>query len=259
MLNREKKVEIRSLNKNKFGGLAIYPNSTGVVLVPQLTKAGFRTGLTKDEEKEFEKALNLKEGELSKKSEFWGEKIDIRVKTKTTLDLSDDWDFLRYKFACAHTRICPSPLDLAKHSDADFVIYDEESQAKVESASINWEIKAFEAFVKLSEQEKKDILKLYGTKTEGANLDIVNTRLHKFLKADPERFVKTVEDKDLEIKVFIEDLLDKAIIKKNKSFFMNGDDTIASSTEELVEYLKHPKNSAILASFKGRLETRKKK
>ncbi len=257
MENRTRKVEIRSLNKNKFGGLALYPYSSGTVLVPQLTKSGFKTGLTKAEETQFEEALNLKKGELGRKSELWST-VEIRVKNKAILDLSDDWDYLKYKTLFENTRVCPSPTLTHKYANAEYVLVDEEADAKLESIEIDWEIKAFEHFVKLSEKDKKGVLRIYGVIADNANIDIINTKLHKFLKENPKRFVETLEDKNLENKIFIAELLENEILTKHRNLFKNGDDIIGNTTEEVLEYISNPKNSSIVANFKTRLAKSKK-
>lgn len=251
MEDRNRKVEVRSLNKNKFGGLGLYPNSSGVVLVPQLIKGGWKTGLTKEEETHLEKSMHLKEGELNKKSEFWST-LELRVKNKIILDLTDDTDFLKYKFANVHTRIAQSMEKM--QFGAEFVIIDEETEAKADSIKINYEIEAFSIFTKLTEDNKKGILQLYGIKTPFTSTDMVNSKLHKFLKQDPKKFCEIANDKSKDIKILIEDLLNAGIIKKEKFFFKNGDDVIGTSTEEVIEYLKAPKNSAVYSSFKVRLQ-----
>ena len=259
MENRNRRVEIRSLNKNKFGGLSLYPYSSGTVLVPQLTKAGFKTGLTKEEETLFEEALNLKKGELSRKSEFWsGIESELRIKNKAILDLNLDSDFLKYRWILENSKVCPATKDLSKYPNAEFVIVDEESEAAEDAKQINWEIKAFESFVELTEADKKGVLKIYGVKADSASIDMVNSKLHKFLKLDPKRFVQTIEDKNLKTKVLIEELLEYSIITKSKNFYKNGDDIIGASTDEVLEYLNNPKNSSLLANFKSRLEKAKK-
>ncbi len=260
MEERNKKVEIRSLNKNKFGGLSLYPYSSGVVLVPQLTKAGaFRTGLSKEEEVHFEDVLNLKKGELARKSEYWaGVGCEIRIKNKIVLDLEDDSDFLKYKWALENSRICPALTEISKHPNAEYVIIDEESVAKADAIDINYEIKAFKHFVELSNEDKIGLLRIYGIKAADASTDMINTKLHKVLKQDPKRFVQTVEDKHMKTKVFIEEMLEHRILTRDRNFYKNGDDIIGSAIDEVIEYLGNPKNSSILANFKGRLDKAKK-
>lgn len=258
MENRNRKVEIKSLGKSKFGGLAIYPNTSGVTLTPQLNKAGgYNTGLTKEEEEELEKILNLPKGSLNKKNgDFWHAQ-EIKVKSKTVLDLSDESQYIKYKWLTASTRVCPSPNDLIKYPQAEYVIVDEETIAKQESKNIDWEIEAFEIFTKLSQEEMRGLLKVFGVKADNASMDMIKTKTHKILKANPEVFIATAKDKNLKTRIIIEDMIDKQIISRWKTFFKNGDEIIASSMEELVEFFNNPKNSAIVAGLKNRLEKTK--
>jgi hypothetical protein len=259
MEDRQKKVELRSLSKNKFAGLALYPYSSGVVLTPQIGKTGYKTGLTKEEETQFEEVLNLKKGELARKNgDFWHMQ-EVRIKNKVVLDLSDDNDYLKFRWLTDSTRVCPSLTLVNKYPNAEYVLIDEQAEAKKESIDIDWEVKAMEHFMSLSTEEKRGILKLYGSPSDNVNEDMVKTALYKKVKIDFERFVKTIEDKDRETRIFIEELLEHDVVTKQKNFYKNGDDTIGNTTDDVLEYLKNPKNSSIIANFKSRLIKAKSK
>ena len=257
MEKKEKRIiELRSLNRNKFSGLSTYSNTRGTVLGCQESRTGYKTGLTKEEETEYEKLLNLPEKTLSSRNaDFWSVLETRIIGNKLSLDISNPMDYLRYKALLNDTKVCPSMLELSKYPEADFVIYDESEVAAKESIQIDYEMKASEAFSNLSGDAKIELLLIFGKRVDGTASDNkIKMALYKIMKDNPKLFIETIKDPNLKIKVMAEKLLANRIITRQNTFYKFGDEVLATSMGDLVDYLNSPKNSNMFLALKSRLE-----
>lgn len=254
-----KTIVIRSLNKDKFNGISRHAKTT-YTLTTELGPGGYRTGLTKEEEIRFEKELGLKEGTLNKKSIWWSE-VEIKIPAKQLkLDLSDPINELKLKVMQASSKFANSQLELNKWPNAQYVIVDEQEEAELESIIIDKEITAYEKFMNTTVEDKRGILKLYGKRgVDNTTESLVKTTLHKELKADPDKFLKIIEDKDLKTKMFIYDLIEYNILTKVKNYYKDGDEVIGGSMEEVIAYLNTPKNNTLKVSLQDKLSKARKK
>ncbi len=259
MENLTRKVELRSLNKDTFGGLALYPNTQGTVLVCRKAKNGYVTGLTKEEETEYEKKLGEVPGTLNNRNDAFWSTLETRIKTKTILDLSNPLDFLRYKYLSVYGKmICPSVLDQQKYPEAKYVIHDEEHQAEIEASKIDWKMEASQAFYDLSEESKKEMLTVFGRKNlSTASPALIKTTLFKLMEDDPKLFVKTVKDPNLKTRVFIERLIEESILTKERGMYKFGDDILATGLDDMVIFLNSPKNAELVIAIRKKLDKTK--
>lgn len=250
------KVEVRSLHKTKFGGLAQYPNTQGVVLTPRLGSSGsYLTGLSKEEEGELERLLNVTPGTLNARNvEFWAG-IEIRIKNKTTLDLSNPMDYVKYKALLNDPKVCPSSMELNKYPSAEFVIYNEEAEASKEAAKVDVKIEAAEKFHELSEEEKREVLILFGKGSMRlASPNLIKTTLFRLMEENPRLFLNTLKDPNLKTLVFIEKLIEGGVLRKKGYDYIYGDDILGSGINSVVDYLNNPKNANVVVSLKTRLD-----
>ena len=67
--------------------------------------------------------------------------------------------------------------------------------------------------------------------------------------------VNIVNDKDFEIKVFIDDCLtSRVLIKEGSKYLLPGGDIIGYDINETMDYLSNPKNQEVYLNLKGRLD-----
>ena len=90
-----KELVIKPIRKNRFSGVSGHDKTGTFIEGAQMGPDGnYKTGLTSKEEREFEEALSLKKGELSKSnSTFWGKCLELKLAndkpTILTFDLSN--------------------------------------------------------------------------------------------------------------------------------------------------------------------------
>ena len=58
--------------------------------------------------------------------------------------------------------------------------------------------------------------------------------------------------------MLIEELIEYRVIKRSGNYYKNGEDHIASSTDEALEFFDDLKNQSIVLALKTRLKTAKK-
>lgn len=250
-----KTVIIRAIKKNALGNISRIPSSVTSICA-SLSRGGYRTGLTQDEERDLERALQLELNTLSTRSPFWKEfAIKIPGNNDYILDLSTPMSFLEYKLALVSDTIANSSeeINVLAH---DFYIVDAEESSEKELQRFKQHDAAILYYSKMSIKEMKDILKIYGYKSQGISDNLVQTTLRGLIDETPTKFNNIVNDPMYKDKVFIKDLELNGIIKKSGTRFYFGDESnvIGNSMEEVVSYLSDKTNNDIKIQLKKALQ-----
>ncbi len=256
-------VKIKRVAKAGYFGIASYAKSV-TVLSCQLSKSGFRTGLTPEEETYYEQQLNLKPGELGRHSKWWGETFNtntpIRLKnTKTNeLILDNPLAQIKYKVMLEHDKIAKSEIEKNLPGKV-FFIDDEEAKSKAELAVTNFKYEGMKLVFKMTPEQKKSALRLFGKKgLDTITEDMSSAQLMQEMEKDPKQFFDIMTDKEIETKGFIHELLEKSLIKRKGNTYTHGEDIIANSTEEAVTFFNDMKNQTVKQSLQSRLAKLKK-
>lgn len=263
MFEGPKEVMLKRIPRPGYFGITSYSKST-TGFGAEISKDGYNTGLTPEEEKYYESKLNLKPGELARHSSWWTEvfNVDYCIKafnTKTTtVVLNGPLDQLKYKVMLASSKVANSELEKS-NPKYEFYIVDEEAKARKESEIFDYEMECMELIIKLSPEEKRSALRLFGkTGVDNLSESVVKSELHKESKKDPKLFIDTLNDKRLKTKMLIGEMLDYRVINRKGNYYMNGEDTIAGSTDECVSYFEDLKNKSIVLALNTKLKKLKK-
>ena len=255
-------VKIKRVPTPGYFGITSYSKSV-TTLGSEISKTGFSTGLTPEEEKYFESELNLKPGELNKHSKWWGEVFNTEYalrlnNTKATeLTLDNPINQLRYKVLMASSKVAKTELE--KNPNHVFFVDNAEAKAIKEMESFNYEFEGAGLIHKLAPEDKRGALRLFG-KTGLDNLSeaMLNAQLYKEMKNDPKAFVAALTDKNIKTSMLIKELVEKGIIKRKGNYYIHNDDTIAHSTEECISYFNDVENQSVKLILEGRLKKEKK-
>mgnify|MGYP003294829007 CR=1 FL=1 len=101
-------VELKIKKKNPWAGLIKYKSCFDYI-APYFTRSGsIYTGLTPEDEKKYEKALGLPDGELSKSSDFW-KTFCVKIGSRSLI-LDDQYprQEMIIKFLTGHKRVATS-------------------------------------------------------------------------------------------------------------------------------------------------------
>jgi hypothetical protein len=236
-------VILRPLRKNQWAGLYKYKNCSDY-LGTYFTRSGaIYTGLTEEDAKR----LGEKVGKsLHPSSEFWLN-FYVRVPGKDVyLHLEDPWDELKYLFLKNHKRVANGLSDTKP--TANYVLINKEVEA-TESNKINQiKRKAMKDFDKLSLSDMRKVLRLYGTKADNLTSDLVESKLFELVEKDPEKFFELwVNNTRRETEYIIQEAVSKNIIRRNKSEYKYGTDTIGHTLDDAITYLDSPENRDLKA------------
>lgn len=254
---------IRPIIRNKFSGQSYYNKTLTVIMGAQLSQTGlYKTGLTLSDEEHYEKELNLPKGTLNKRNaDYWSDmEVRLRNDKLTIFNIVTAYDELKFKMLQQHDWIANTEHDVVGNSTARFYIYDPEAASKIESAKMEFEFAAMEAFHEATVEERRGLLRVYGKRgVDEMSETMVKTELFKEVKKDFKEFIRISKAKETPTKALLEALIEKDIIKKKGTYFYNGEDLLGSSTDEVVSYLTDIKNQAVKLALQGKLKPKKTK
>lgn len=263
MFNGPKEVKIKRIPRAGYFGITAFPGTT-TGLGAELSKKGHNTGLTSEEEEYFEEKLKLPKGTLNPHNNWWDNVFNIEHKinlfnTKTTtLTLDNPLSQLKYKVLLASSKIANSEIEKANPL-ADFFIEDIEAKAKKENETFDYKMNAYETLVRLTPEEKRASLRLFGRQgVDSLSESVIKSELAKEIDKDPKLFVDLLSDTKLKSRLLVEELLDYKVITRKGNSFVNGDDIIASSTDECVDFFEDIKNQSTVLALTTRLKKAKK-
>lgn len=234
-------VELRIKKKNPWAGLLKYSRCFDYI-APYFTRSGsIYTGLTPEDEKHFEKALGYNDGHLSRTSDFWTT-FCVKIGAKPLLlDDSIPRQEMIIKFLTGHKRVATSfdKLDAGK----DYLLINRQAEA-VEQNKINkLRRDAIREFDKLSLEQMRKCLRLFGVKSDDLSNELVESTLFTLVDKNPKKFFdKWIDNKTKDTEFIIEEAISKGVIRKDKTNYYYGSDMFATSLQEAIAYLDNKKN-----------------
>ncbi len=244
-----KTIVIKPVVKAKFAGISAHSNTKTALEGAQLGKAGYKTGLSKEDEKHYEDALNKPKGFFSKDNkEFWATVLNLSLPNDKPYYFTVDsiMDEIKYKVLLQHSAVANNELELSLNPMALFFIEDKEAKAKVEEVAIDFLMEAQEAFMNLTTDEKKGYLKLYGKKgVENLSDRIIKTELFKEVNKDSKKFLELTKNPDITLRIEIEEMLEAGTLIKKGNYYNFQNEVIGNTIDSVVSYFKDIKNQSI--------------
>jgi hypothetical protein len=227
---------IKDVKHVAYGGLL---NGAEIAVpAPTLDNGKMKNLLTSVEKAGLEHILNGVD--LSIYGSFWkegGEAYNMGIlpiylgKDEIRLDMSDPYDYIKYKVL----RACPivaNSLDEIRHRATNkFVLTSASEEMSKELDKVGSKVTAYKLYVKY--EDDKEILR-YALRNLGRNtnrshkIDFLQSELHKELEKNPSLVVSVMGDEYLKTKVLIESCWEfGAINKKDKKFYTLDDEPIS--------------------------------
>ncbi|MFA5396906.1 MAG: hypothetical protein WC346_12935 [Methanogenium sp.] len=238
------KVILRPISRNKWAGISKYKGCY-TYLAPYLTRSGsLYTGLSTatPEERATKERLEQALGQdLSPMSKFW-ESYFIRIgSTDIFIDPSTPRGELDYLFLKKHKRIASTVNKvLPSH---DFVLIDENEEAKVVNEYNRNKRQAFKELDKMSPSDKRRALRIYGFNPETSTDEMIENRLTDLIEKDPKKFFSLwVDNKKRDTEFLIKQGVALNVLSKNKTVYKYGQDVIGHTLEDAIDYLDNPIN-----------------
>lgn len=256
-------------DKNHDGHFMYTQAEMSLSLPIDASKNQLKAILTPDEQKEMEKILQLKEGDMSfykRDNEFWAKFRVKLTKEGLTLDLNDPLDALKYRVLKANRSIAPSPAERLNDAAYKFFIEEEDTVLTEKAKKADVSISAYKHFGKIEDSltSMKSVLRLSGKQNIPMNADIswLKAEIEALIKQDAAGFLEIVEDTKFNMKTFLEDALDcKAIEKVGRiGYKMKGQpdsEKFANSIDEAIEFFEKGANSDLYNKVKAQINNKK--
>ena len=241
-------VELKLRKKNPWAGLVKYKNCFDYI-APYFTRSGsIYTGLTPEDEKKFEKELGYAEGTLAKSSPFW-QTFTVKIGSRSMI-LDDQFprQEMIIKFLSGHKRVATSLDKLT--AGKDYLLINRQAEA-IEQNKINkLRRDAIKQFDKLTLDEMRKCLRLFGVKADRMSNELVESTLFGLVDKQPKRFFeKWIDNKSKETEFILEEAIAKGVIRKDKTHYFYGSDMFADSLEDAIAYLDDKKNQDLKLSI----------
>jgi hypothetical protein len=220
------------------------------------------TILTKEEQSFFEKELDMNPGDLStykKKDNFWHKFYVYIDKNGLTLHLSDPIDNLRWRVLKVCPEVAPSWEERNNSAEFIFALVDEDYLINDEVKKSDKLKRAYKFFgsIENSAEKMRNFLVVYGKKPPlNAKMDFLKSEISKIIEFNIDGFLAISEDKNFEMKLFIDNCLEiGALYKEGRTkVALPGGDIIGNTMDETIEFLRNKKNSDIYATLKAKLD-----
>jgi hypothetical protein len=228
---------VRGRFKNCFDWIGTYYTRTGNLhtgLSEQDKDLKLEAGTTAAR---LEKVLQMEPGTLLPYSSYW-KTFYVRTDNKDiVLNTEIPDDELKYVFLRSHKDVADGFNDMSKPK-ADYVLINREIEAIESNKNGQLRRKAAVEFNKLSLTDMRKLLRLYGHRSDNLSSELVENKLYEMIERDPQKFFdKWVENKRRETEFLISDAIAKNVIKKNRSEYKYGVDSIGMSLDDAINYL----------------------
>jgi len=248
-------VELKLRKKNPWAGLVKYKNCFDYI-APYFTRSGsIYTGLTPEDEKKFEKALGYAEGTLAKSSPFW-QTFTVKIGSRSMI-LDDQFprQEMIIKFLSGHKRVATSLDKLT--AGKDYLLINRQAEA-IEQNKINkLRRDAIKQFDKLTLDEMRKCLRLFGVKSDNLSNELVESTLFNLVDKQPKKFFdKWVDNKSKDTEFLIEEAIAKGVIRKDRTQYYYGSEMLADSLESCIAYLDAKKNQDLKLSIINQVENK---
>ena len=229
-------VILRFKSKDPWAGITKYKNCYDYI-APYWTRSGNKyTGLTEEDAKRLEREIGYPEGHLSPFSDFWNT-FAIKLTTKETiLHTERPYDELQYLFLKGHKRVA-NGLNNVKPNN-DYILINKDSEAEESNRLNKIKRQAIIEFNKMSLDDMRKALRLYGYKGESMSTELVESKLFEIVETDPNRFFSVwVNNKTRNTQFLIEAAIAKNVIRKSRNIYYYGTDIIGNSLEDAIAHL----------------------
>ena len=251
------KHEEGDLRDAKGAPIKFFPGAKNRIACGQ-NEFGALTGLSKDQEKYFEEALNLAPKTLDRNSDFW---VDWNVKVGAGgVVLNDEEPRHALDIIVLKQRShIGSTLQDAQRSGIQYILTSEDHEAKVANDKRTYKVKAFALLNTMTPEDFRNYLIATGRSIKGLSPDAIEKLVGDDADIDPKHFLSVATDEDKDLKVFINELLLTGIFSKNGSAWIDEQtgDIVEYSPEGMISLFKDVKQQPYYVSLQKELKKRK--
>lgn len=248
-------VVLKFARPNAWAGIAKYKDCKEYI-GPYWTRSGNRyTGLTEEDARRLEKAIGYEEGHLAPTSPFWTTFAVILGTRDLVLHTENPYDELQYLFLKSYKRVANGIANVRPCHD--YVLVNKEYEAEETNRINKKKREAFAEFGKMSLEDMRKCLRLYGVKSDNISSELVESKLFELIEKDPDKYsLLWTNNKNKDTQFIIEAAISKNVMRKSKNLYYYGTDVIGRSLEDTIAFLKEPKNQDIRMAIMQEIESK---
>lgn len=248
-------VIVRIIKSNPWTGITKWPTCYDYVSSYWTRSGNLYTGLSAADADRLEKEIGYQAGQLAPSSSFW-DTFAIKIgKKDVILNTDRPEDELKYLFLKNHKRVANGLNNIT--AATDYVIINKDSEAEEANKINKIKREAYREMDKMSIEEMRKCLRLYGIKSDTMSNELVEAKLTEQIENSPKNFMmKWVENPNKEINYVIEEAISKNIIRKNRAQYYFGTDLIGNGLEDVIAYLKDKKNQDIKLAILNEIKSK---
>lgn len=248
-------VVLKFARVNPWAGIAKYKNCYDYIGTYWTRAGNIHTGLSEEDARRLEKAMGYEEGHLAPTSSFW-KTYNVRLGAKDVfLHTEKPEDELAYLFLKNHKRVATGLSNIRPQHDYVLVNTDAEAEAANKLNKIKRE--AFAEFNKMSLEEMRKCLRIYGHKSDNISNELVESKLFELIEKDPRKFfLLWIDNKNKDTQYILETAISKNVIRKSKNVYYYGTDVIGRSQDDAISFLNEKANQDIKMAIMQEIESK---
>lgn len=216
------------------------------------------------EQEFFEDLLEIDLSRYSKTSAYL---IDERTKVSLEnrayiLDLSDPWDYLKWKIMLANKKhVAPSFDKRFDRPSYKFCLIDEALVSNKKRDNFNEKKDAYSVYEKMQKTKEalEDFIKSMGNKKLPSvyTKDWLEEEIEAIIEESPAKFNEIVEDPNFNTKVFIYEAVDCGALNKSKALYSLDSGKEVGNLKQTVAYFNDSRNQELKIRLQGLIENAK--
>lgn len=248
-------VTLKRVKKTQLLGSPSYKDAKTYFAVGLSKETGERLKVLTDEEATtFAKELNLNVEDLKNSaSNYWRDYTFIMQGEKAELNDAEPAHKLALKVLEKDSRVAINEADLKVKSKAEYLLVKETEVIETNVARRQLKAEAFGKYAQMSEENLKDMLLVLGKNPKNLTSTKIKDIVGQELENNPERFLAFVNDKNFDLKVFINDMVQEGIVRKSGTSYVYDGEMIAHDNSSMLGFVKDPKNANTIIAFKRQL------
>lgn len=248
-------VILRHKGKDPWANVVKYKNCFDYI-APYWTRSGSKyTGLNDEDAARLEKAIGYPAGHLSATSPYWVTFAVKLTEKEIVLDTDIPIDELKYLFLKGHKRVAGSLTEIK--ASTDYVLINKESEAQESNKVNRARRQALREFDKMSLDEMRRCLRLYGYRSDTMSAELIENRLTQLIEENPPKFFsKWVDNKVKNTEFLVEQAISKNVLRKSRNVYYHGTDIIGNSLEDAIGYLDNPANQDLRLTIQKETESK---
>ena len=184
--------------------------------------------------------------------------VELEIGTDSKGNPINIMDYLKYQFAVKHPHVALTEEEMMSSGNKRFYLQDTKRDELKRFNEIQVKKDADKLFIKLASDTKnmKRVLRLL---SNNLNPDIltqeqVENALYDIKTTAPKKFLRVAEDKNLETKAEIDEMITAGVLRKIGNQVIFIDEVLGETMEDTVIYLKNKKNSGKLTTLRAKLK-----